>query len=147
MWIFLFLAIGLSNADWHIGETVPPYRLPDQHGRIHAFHTGTRWVVVCFEKKTGGLVNRWLADQPVQYLDFIVETSKVPERVARRMVMPRMRKFKHRILIAQDEDMRRTWPFQRGRITLIHLDAAGAVQAIYFADDVAEIRALVEREP
>jgi hypothetical protein len=54
--------------------------------------------------------------------------------IGRMFALPKMKKYPHRILLADAEDFLRRYPSQEYRITALRLDAQGVITAIEFFD-------------
>jgi len=129
-----------------VGAPMVAYTLPDQHGKVHSFTPGTRWVLISFEKRTGSMVKRWLKKKEHDYLpdmDWIVEISSMPESIARKIALPKMRKLKRPVLIASQTSLRKVFLMRDKMLTVLQLDPQGIVEAIHYVADSKTLKALV----
>ena len=132
-----------------VDQPMIPYTLNDQHGETHEFSPGTRMVIISFEKKSGKMVNRWLKEKPAEYLgdhriDFIVEISGMPKLISKKIALPKMRKYRHLVLVASDKHFEETYPREKTKLTVILLGETGIVKDILFVADVARLEGLAE---
>jgi len=131
------------------GSPMFVYELPDQHGKRHTYRTDTRWIIVSFEKRTGILARRWLREKPEGYLrhahiDFIAEISRIPEKLANRRVLPKIRDYPRQVLLADGGDVLERIPQKRGALTVIKLSASGKVEQVAFPPSKQALEALIE---
>jgi len=130
-----------------VGEPMIAYTLPDQHGTSFSFTPGTRWVLFAFEKKGSGAVNDWLKEAPAyltdHHMDYVVEISPMPGIIANKIALPKMRKYPHRVLVADDASFQVTYLKKPKHLTLFQLDEAGMVQAVHYPESPADVQKLI----
>ncbi len=145
--LLLLLGQGLEPIETvKVGAPMVAYTLPDQHGEIHTFTAGTRWVLISFEKRTGSMVKRWLKKKGRDYLtdmDWIVEISTMPESIARKIALPKMRKLKRPVLIANQSSLRKVYLMRDKMLTVLQLNPQGMVEAIHYVADSKTLKNLV----
>ena len=54
--------------------------------------------------------------------------------IGRFFAMPKMRKYPHRIMLADEEGLLVEFPKEEGKVTLFDLDSQGKIQAIRYWD-------------
>jgi hypothetical protein len=132
-----------------VGETFPGLSTRDQHDRPYAWAGEARLVVVAFEMDTGKAANAFLEKQGADYLArrqalFVSNIHGMPG-IARTFALPKMRKYPHRILLADGEHLLDRYPRQENHLTALELDGAGAITAIRFVPKAEAARAFAPR--
>ena len=120
------------------GDRFPGFAAEDQHGAAYRFQPGTRAVLIAFDMGSARAANKVLAALGSGYLDdrqavYVANIHGMPG-IGRRFALPKMRKYPHRIVLADDETLLSPFPQQDGRITVVRLDDAGVVVRIDFWD-------------
>ncbi len=124
---------------YQIGDTFAPFTTKDQHEKDYAFEPGfVRLVVVSFEMSAGKDANAFFAEKGAAFLDeqkavFIANIYGMPA-IGRFFALPKMKRYPHRILIADAETFLARYPYQPGKLTALRLDASSRITAIEFAD-------------
>ena len=118
------------------GDAFPDFSAQDQHGADYRFETGTKTVLVAFDMATSKLANRILAAETPEFLDdhhavYISDIHGMPS-IGRYFAFPKMRKYPHRIIVADAEHLLDPFPREEGRVTVIRLDDNAVVESIRF---------------
>jgi hypothetical protein len=151
--VFVLVASAVAResaaAPFAVGEKFPGFSTRDQHDRPYAWAGGARLVVVAFEMDTGKAANAFLEQQGADYLArrqaiFLSNIHGMPG-IARTFALPKMRKYPHRILLADGEHFLDRYPRQENHLTALELDAAGAITAIRFVPKAEAARAFAPR--
>lgn len=128
-----------------VGDTFAPFSTKDQHDRPFTYAGGARLVLVSFEMGTGKAANGFFEQQPADFLArektvFIANIHGMPG-IARSFALPKMRRYPHRILLADAEDFLARYPMKDGHLTALTLDEQGVITAIRFVGkkDVAAL--------
>ena len=92
---------------YKVGDRFAPFSTKDQHDKPYAYEGGARLVLVAFEMGAGKAANAFLEKQPAGFLDqhraiYISNIHGMPG-VARMFALPKMKKYPHRILLADAE--------------------------------------------
>lgn len=127
---------------------MPHYNLPDQYGKLHGFEPGLRYVLLSWEKKTSEQANAWLKQKPTGFLEqqsmaYIVEISPMPRLIAEKLAKPKMKKYPHLVLIADDAGLRKVYPLQPKMLTLLKLKPDGTIEEVHFINDMVKLEAMV----
>ena len=106
--IFIFIT-SLNASNFSIGDQIQAFTLPDQFGKEHTIDSSIKTIIVSFEKATGADMNKFLNAHEPNYLKnhhavFIANISQMPSLITKLFAMPKMKKYKHTILIINDED-------------------------------------------
>lgn len=135
---FLLLAAALAAQTYRPGDRFAPFSTKDQHDRAYTYEGGARRVIVAFEMGSGKAANAFFETQPADFLArhdtiFLSNIHGMPG-IARAFAMPKMRKYPHRILIADGKDFLARYPTQEDQLTVLSLDASGVITDISFVD-------------
>lgn len=135
-----------TPAPYAIGEKLAAFSTRDQHDKPFVYDGSARLVIVSFAMGTGKAANAFFERQPPGFLAqhhalFIANIHGMPG-IARAFALPKMRKYPHRILLADAEDFLIRYPQQDDRLTVLTLDDSGAIAAIRFVDPRKELPAL-----
>ncbi|MGE0621930.1 MAG: hypothetical protein AB7I04_10100 [Pseudomonadales bacterium] len=118
------------------GDPFPPFQAEDQHGKAYTFEPGARAVLIAFQMSAAKAANRYLAEQPAEYLDdhaavYIANIYGMPG-IGRRFALPKMRTYPHRIVLADGKDLLTPFPQQAERVTVLSLDEAGVIRSVSY---------------
>jgi hypothetical protein len=134
----LLLVSVLAAQPYRPGDRFESFSTKDQHDRAYTYEGGARRVIVAFEMGSGKSANAFFEQQPADFLArnetiFLSNIHGMPG-IARAFAMPKMRKYPHRILIADGKDFLARYPTQEDQLTVLTLDAAGVITDIRFVD-------------
>jgi len=133
----------LSGAPLEPGAAFPALEnMQDQHELNYAMPEGVHHVAVAYTMSVGKSANRALAKKGANYLSeqdavFIANIDGMPA-VGRFFAMPKMRKYPHRIMLADAEGLLDDFPQKDDLVTVFDLDAAGTIVAIRYWDPKSE---------
>lgn len=118
------------------GDAFPAFEASDQHGIAYVFEPGTRMVLIAFEMGAAKAANRVLADQSPSFLDdhqavYIANIHGMPG-IGRRFALPKMRRYPHRIVLADDATLLTPFPHRKGLVTVLNLDAAAVIRSVSY---------------
>lgn len=128
-----------------VGERFPGLATRDQHDRPYAWAGEARRLVVAFEMDTGKGANVFLERQGAEFLGreatiFLSNIHGMPG-IARNFALPKMRKYPHRILLADGEHFLDRYPRRENHLTVLEFDPAGLIAAIRFVPKAEAARA------
>ncbi len=134
----LLLATALAAEPYRPGDRFEAFSTKDQHDRAYTYEGGARRVIVAFEMGSGKSANAFFEAQPADFLArhetiFLSNIHGMPG-IARAFALPKMRKYPHRILLADGKDFLARYPTQEDQLTVLTLDAAGVIRDIRFVD-------------
>ena len=146
------LAVVLSAATafaaelYKVGDTFAPFTTKDQHEKDYTFAAGPRLVIVSFEMSEGKAANGFFAEKGAAFLDeqktvFIANIHGMPG-VGRFFALPKMKRYPHRILLADAGTFLERYPREDKKLTVIRLEETGVVAAIEFIDPEKGLPAL-----
>lgn len=119
------------------GATFPAFdKLQDQHEVAYAMPEGVSHVAVAFTMSVGKSANKALAEKGATYLPkqnsvFVANIYGMPA-VGRFFAMPKMKKYPHRIMLADSEGLLEDFPQKEDCVTVFDLDATGKIAAIRY---------------
>jgi len=119
-----------------VGDKFDSFTTRDQHDKPFTYEGGARLIVVSFEMDTGKAANSFLEQQGAEFLPkknalFIADIFGMPG-IGRAFAMPKMRKYPHRIILADAEGFLARYPSKENHLTALALDAQGVITAIRF---------------
>lgn len=126
-------------AAYQVGDTFVPFSTQDQHGKAFTYEPGAaRLVVVAFAMSPGKAANAFFEKQPAGFLEqhralFISNIHGMPG-IARTFALPKMRRYPHRILLADAEGFLARYPEKEDHLTVLTLDEAGKITALHHVD-------------
>ena len=135
----LVTVIGLRAAEpYKVGDVFASFATKDQHDKAYTYEGGARLVIVAFEMGAGKAANSFLEKQPASFLDahkaiFISNIHGMPG-IGRMFALPKMKKYPHRILLADAENFLARYPAKEDFLTVLSLDEKGVVTAIRHVD-------------
>jgi len=136
------IATSLFSGEIKQDDKLRVFVLPDQFGTYHTVDRHTQTIIVSFEKDTGKDVNTFLASKDSNYLKknsavFIANISKMPAIITRMFAMPKLKKYKHTILLINNDDDDR-FSAKEEKITIYKLENS-VVKKIYYITSAKEI--------
>lgn len=143
--LFIILAFisSLSASDFIVGSKLPTLTYLDQFEKPHTVSSDIHTIIVSFEKATGADMNAFLKEQQPDYLTkhnavFIANISEMPSLITKLFAMPKMRKYKHTILIINDEENHQ-FLYEEDKITVYTIDN-GLIKDVSFIETSKEVR-------
>lgn len=139
--ILLFLALIRFNAFGEtlaVGDAFPVIDAQDQHEEPYKVEADTKYVIISFDMTPGKKANAYLEEKGKDYLAennavFIANIFGMPG-IGRFFAIPKMQKYPHRILLADEKGLLDDFPMEKGKVTVLTRDAAGKIEAIKFWD-------------
>ena len=135
----LFAGTSLVNAKTlEKGDSFPITKSLDQHEKEYVVSADTRYVAVSFTMSDGKKANKYFEKKGKDFLPqkkavYIANVHGMPG-VARVFAMPKMRKYPHRIMLADEEGLLDPLPQEKNKITVFELDTDNRIVSISFWD-------------
>jgi hypothetical protein len=120
------------------GSTVKAFDAKDQHEQAYHFDAkSTRFLMVSHDMDTGKKANGVLTTLGKDYLPgkkavYMANIHGMPG-IGRAFALPKMKKYAHRIILADDEKLIADFPEQKGKVTVLKL-ADGKVSSLQYWD-------------
>jgi hypothetical protein len=137
---FTSLSLGAVPAaePYKVGDAFDTFIANDQHEKAYTLSPDVRLIVVAFTMGAGKDANRFFEKQPAGFLSahqavFVSNIYGMPA-VGRFFALPKMRKYPHRILLADAEHFFDRYPQQADKLTVFRLDSSAHISAIEFVD-------------
>jgi len=135
-----------AASPYQAGDAFEGFTTMDQHEKGYTYSGGVRLVIVAFVMGTGKSANAYFEKQPADFLErhkaiFISNIYGMPG-IGRTFALPKMRKYPHRILLADAEGFLARYPSQEDRLTVLRLDDQGKVAEINFVDPKKEMASI-----
>ena len=139
-------ASAFAAEPYKVGDTFAAFTTKDQHDKEFTYAGGARLVLVAFEMGPGKAANAFFDKQPASFLDehhavFIANIYGMPG-IGRAFALPKMRKYPHRILLADAEGFLARYPSQEDQLTVLSLDDKGVVTAVRFVNPKKDLASL-----
>ena len=118
------------------GASIPAFSAKDQHGVAYEYKPGPRFLLVAFDMSTGKEANKVLEKKGPEYLTekkavYISNIHGMPA-IGRAFALPKMKKYPHRIILADNEKLLEPFPKQKDRVTILALATSGEIERISF---------------
>lgn len=110
--ILVFFTTFLFSSTFEVNKKVDNFSLLDQFDKTHTVNSDIKTIIVSFEKGTGADINEFLNKKPRDFLEknqavFIANIAQMPSIITSMFALPKMRKYKHTILLIYDEEDKR----------------------------------------
>jgi nitrous oxide reductase accessory protein NosL len=120
------------------GDAVETFTVNDQHEKAYTLEPGVETIVVSFDMGNGRKANSWFEKKGTGFLEehhavYIANINGMPG-IGRMFALPKMRKYPHRILLAETGETLTRFPKEDDKLTVIHLDADEKVTSVEFVD-------------
>jgi hypothetical protein len=140
---YFFLPLLLSAQMLQIGDFTKPVELISQHEKKILLLKDGVWVIA-WDKESTRLANKYFEAFGMKSdTQMLVDVSQVPSGILSLFVLPRMRDYKHEILLSYDEVYNLALPYKENAVTVLHLKEA-KIEQIDFAQDEEELKALLQ---
>tara|TARA_B110000037_G_scaffold216733_1_gene276416 strand:+ start:364 stop:840 length:477 start_codon:yes stop_codon:yes gene_type:complete len=118
------------------GDAFPTISATDQHEAPYAITNDTAHVIVSFDMTPGKKANAYLEEQGASFLPdnkaiFIANIYGMPG-IGRFFAIPKMQKYPHRILLADEKGLLDNFPTEKGKVTVFTLDSTNTITGISF---------------
>lgn len=132
---------------YKVGDVLPAFEVKDAKDGAFQYEPGKlAYLVVSYEMSPGKAVNGFLATKPADFLEshraaFLANIYGMPG-IGRFFALPKMKRYPHRILLADSETLLARHPVKDGFITVFTFDARGAITDIRQLDPDKELARL-----
>jgi hypothetical protein len=151
---FLILLLLLSSLSWSksldINDTLPNITLNDQFGNSHTIDKNVSKIIITFDKKSSVLANKFISSKKdsSHYLNesnmaFIANISAMPSLINKLFAMPKMKKYKHTILLIND-DANDMFLSKKRHISIYDLENA-KIKSITYIKGIEELNTSLQR--
>lgn len=108
----LFSITWLFANPFDLNQNINSFSLADQFDKKHTVNSDIQTIIVSFEKGTGADINEFLNSKEPDFLQknnavFIANISGMPSIITKLFALPKMKKYKHPILLIYDEEDKR----------------------------------------
>lgn len=142
--LFLSLVLCAFSQELSINDKINNFSLANQFDEKKTIDSKINTIIVSFEKDTGKEVNEFLEQKTSDFLRehhavFIANISGMPMIITKMFALPKMKNYKHEILLIYDENDDR-FKAQEGVSTLYRLEN-GVIKSIEFItkDDLEKV--------
>ncbi|HEX7861184.1 MAG TPA: hypothetical protein VF773_12700 [Verrucomicrobiae bacterium] len=135
LWLVLCSAV-LADEPLKVGDLLPSFKAKDQHGMEFELKPGLQRMFVSFDMSTGKEANAQFAAKGPDFLPsahaiFVSNIYGMPG-IGRVFALPKMRKYPHRIILADSENLLARYPQQKDRVTVLSLDGNLKITEVSF---------------
>jgi len=129
-------------APYNVGSKVGPFSANDQHGAAFTLDTkATHYMLISFDMETGKKANGVLNGLGKDYLPgkkavYVANIFGMPG-IGRMFALPKMKKYAHRIILADDANLLAPFPQQPSKVTVLKF-TDGKVGKIAYWDPASE---------
>jgi len=129
-------SLSIMAAPYEKGQKVESFQAVDQNENAFVFQPNeTRFLLISHDMDTGKKANAALSPLGKDYLTnhksvFVANIFGMPG-IGRMFALPKMRKYNHRIILADDAALIARFPAQQGKVTVLAL-SGGKVQSIQY---------------
>ena len=139
----LIFTISVFAANFNVNDTIKTFSLPDQFDKKHTINQEIRTIIISFEKSTGKTVSEFLASKEPDFLQkhqavFIADISEMPAFVTKYFALPKMRKYKHKILLIYKENDGRF--IQKDELSTVYTLDKGVVKTIGYSTSQEDLQ-------
>lgn len=125
-----------------VGNMVKPIQITTQHEKKITLLQNGIWVIT-WDKESTRVANTYFEKFGIKdNIQMIVDVSQIPSGILNLFVLPRMRDYKHEILLSHDEVYNLTLPYEENAITVMRVQDMN-VERIDFAKTQEELKALL----
>lgn len=133
--IVCFITSMFGSSSFSVGDKIGNFSLLNQFDEKQTIDGSVKTMLVSFEKGTGADVNEFLSKQSSDFLKqhnavFIANISGMPMVITKMFALPKMRGYKHPVLLIYDENDAR-FKAQEEKTTLYRLED-GVIKSIEF---------------
>ena len=127
------------------GMRLPDFRLADQHDVEDSIGAEVRAVLFTRDMDAGNIVKEALAEKGEETLAAadavnVSDISGMPRVIAKLFAVPSMRKRPYRMLLDRDGKATADFPSEKGKVTLIRLEA-GQIKGVEYVESANQLRA------
>jgi hypothetical protein len=128
-------ALFLYANSFEINQNIGSFSLPNQFDEKQTIDNSIEMIIVSFEKGTGADINQFLSTKDKNFLKnhhaaFIANISGMPSIITKMFALPKMRDYKHNVLLIYDEDDNR-FVSKEDKSTLYRLEN-GVIKSISY---------------
>ncbi|AXH16280.1 hypothetical protein [Malaciobacter mytili] len=142
--LLITLLVCTYAQEFTLNTKIQNFSLANQFDEKRTITNNIQTIIVSFEKDTGKEINEFLNEKQPDFLQkhnavFIANISGMPMFVTKMFALPKMRSYKHEILLIYDENDKR-FIAKEGNSTLYKLEN-GVIKSIKFItkDDLAKV--------
>jgi hypothetical protein len=130
------------------GMALPALTLADQHDQTVSLGPEIRIVIFGRDMDAAEIVEKALADGGATLLAeadavFVSDISGMPGMIRKFMALPAMRRRPYRMVLDRDGDATVEFPVEKGKVTLLRLNAL-QIEAVEYVDSAPSLRAALE---
>ncbi len=107
--LLTLFALFLQASSFETNQEIGNFSLPNQFDEKQTVDSSIKIIIVSFEKGTGKDINQFLSTKDKDFLKnhhavFIANISGMPSIITKMFALPKMRDYKHSVLLIYDEE-------------------------------------------
>jgi hypothetical protein len=135
--IIFFILIAsflLSAKTLQVTDKVKQIKLKSQHDKEYTLVKDGIWIIT-WDKATTRVANRYFDEHKMpDNINLIVDTSEIPPVMFSLFARPKMKKYRHPILLSFDKKYNLTLPFKENMLTLLYIKDTKVQKITYIKD-------------
>jgi hypothetical protein len=134
--LFALLIAAVSADTYGLKSKVKPFTAEDQHGKEFTLDRKTKYLLLSDDMATGKKANAALDQKGKDYLPgkkavFVANIYGMPG-IGRFFAFKKMKKYSHRIIYGDDENLMKPFPKHPDHVTVLRLDKEGKITRISY---------------
>lgn len=105
-----------------IGSDVSLDTLTSQHDKKQTLVANGTWIFAIDKQNTKMLNNFFREFGIPKNVSYIMDTTRIPSFLFSMFVMPGIKEYKHQILLSDDEEYNKKFPYKEDYITILHVE-------------------------
>jgi hypothetical protein len=127
-----------------VGEKFEPLTLQDQHKKEVTVPGDAKYILISSSMKLSKEIHEWLSQKDPQYLannraEYIADITPMPDIITYLFAGPKMRRYKFKIILADDPSFAPKFQESENRLAVFTLDNERMVTDISFYKSIAEV--------
>jgi hypothetical protein len=132
-----------------VGARLPALTLTDQHDVEGSVGPGTRCILFSRDMSAAKIVNEALANDPAALIAaaqavVVSDISGMPKLITKLFALPAMRRRSYRLLLDRDGNATAGFPYEKGKVTVLHLHAL-TVERVEYIESAGALRAVLRQ--
>jgi len=134
------IANSTKNHIYEVGDRIIPFTLLSQHNKKAWIDNTTQTILITYDKGSTALQNRFvIAKGGEKFLKgtnslLIVDVSVIPFGIRSLFVLPKLKSFKHPLLLSYDENFSKMFPYKDEHIAIVKIEKR-IVKEIFYCNN------------
>ena len=139
-----FGIVSALSAPYQKGQTIESFQAKDQFDKPFTFDSKTtKFLLVTHDMETGKKANAALTTLGKEYLGskkavYVANIHGMPG-IGRMFAIPKMKKYSHRIILADDAGLIARFPQQAGKVTVLKISGGKVTSITYWTPGAEKV--------